>query len=53
MRLRRTLPDIRRPLFFYDRRPALIRSVLLALALGMAGAGLLANWAELQGGLAP
>lgn len=39
--------------FLHDRRPGLIRSVLLTLALGTAFALLLLHWAELQGGTPP
>lgn len=39
--------------FLHDRRPGLIRSVLLTIALGSVLALLLAHWAELQGGMPP
>lgn len=43
------LRPIARPIFFYSRKPFLIRSTLLACAIGAAAAGMLAYWAELQG----
>ena len=47
-----TLRPISRPIFFYSRRPYLIRSTLLACAIGAAAAGVLAYWHELQGAVA-
>lgn len=45
------LRPIRRPIFGRVRpRPYLIRSVLLAVALGVACSALLLTWAEQQGG---
>lgn len=46
------LRPISRPIFFHSRKPFLIRSALLACAIGAAAAGLLAYWHELQGATA-
>lgn len=53
MKPRRTLPRLKRPLFFTSRRPYAIRSVLLSVALGLVYAAMLAVWAENQGGPLP